>query len=87
MASRSKSKTTFAKLAREGRLRERRVEKQARKEARKRLAENPPPESGDALLGEDIDDDSASPVDDDASPVDDSASPVGDDGTPVDDAR
>jgi hypothetical protein len=38
MASRSKNKTTFAKLAREGRLRERRIEKQAKKEARKRAA-------------------------------------------------
>jgi hypothetical protein len=42
MASRSKNKTTFAKLAREGRLRERRIEKQARKEARKRAADTQP---------------------------------------------
>jgi hypothetical protein len=35
MASRGKKKTTFAKLARESRLRERRIEKQAKKEARK----------------------------------------------------
>jgi len=40
MASSGKRKTTFAKLARESKLRERRVEKQARKEARKRAAEN-----------------------------------------------
>lgn len=39
MASRGKKKTTFAKLAREGRLRERRLDKQARKEARRRAAE------------------------------------------------
>lgn len=39
MASRSKAKTTFAKLARESRLRERRAEKQARKEARKRASD------------------------------------------------
>lgn len=42
MASRSKKKTTFAKLAREGKLRERRAEKAAKKEARKRSAEDPP---------------------------------------------
>ena len=40
MASRGKKKTTFAKLAREAKLRERRVEKAARKEARKRAAED-----------------------------------------------
>lgn len=43
MASRGKKKTTFAKLARESRLRERRLEKQAKKEARKRAAEEGPP--------------------------------------------
>lgn len=35
MASSAKKKTTFAKLNRENKLRERRLEKQARKEARK----------------------------------------------------
>lgn len=35
MASRGKKKTTFAKLAREQKLRERRQEKKARKDARK----------------------------------------------------
>jgi hypothetical protein len=35
MASSSKKKTTFAKLNRENKLRERRLEKQARKDARK----------------------------------------------------
>jgi hypothetical protein len=39
MASRGKKKTTFAKLARESRLRERRIDKQARKEARKQASE------------------------------------------------
>jgi hypothetical protein len=39
MASRGKKKTTMAKLNREIRLRERREEKQARKDARKREAE------------------------------------------------
>jgi hypothetical protein len=38
MASRGKKKTTMAKLSREARLRERRVEKQARKEARRDAA-------------------------------------------------
>jgi hypothetical protein len=36
MASSGKRKTTFAKLAREQRVRERRLEKKAKKEARKR---------------------------------------------------
>jgi hypothetical protein len=40
MASSGKRKTTFAKLARESRLRERRIEKQAKKAARKHAAEN-----------------------------------------------
>ena len=39
MASGGKKKTTFAKLAREQKLRERRVEKQARKDARKHTSE------------------------------------------------
>jgi hypothetical protein len=68
MASRSKNKTTFAKLAREGRLRERRIEKQARKEARKLAAENPAPQSDDqsddVALGEDGDVGAASSLDD-----------------------
>jgi hypothetical protein len=41
MASSGKKKTTMAKLARESRVRERRAAKQARKDARKLLAENP----------------------------------------------
>jgi hypothetical protein len=36
MASRGKKKTTMAKLAREGRLRERQQDKRAKKDARKR---------------------------------------------------
>ncbi|HEV3193187.1 MAG TPA: hypothetical protein VGY54_21915 [Polyangiaceae bacterium] len=36
MASKGKKKTTMAKLARESRLRERRVHKQAKKDARRR---------------------------------------------------
>jgi hypothetical protein len=38
MASGSKKKTTMAKLNRESKLRERRLDKQARKDARKQLA-------------------------------------------------
>lgn len=45
MASGAKRKTTMAKLNRERALQERRLEKQAKKEARKRLAAVPP---GDA---------------------------------------
>jgi hypothetical protein len=40
MASGGKKKTTFAKIAREQRLRERRQDKQAKKDARKRAREN-----------------------------------------------
>jgi hypothetical protein len=46
MASSGKRKTTMAKLTRESRLRERRLDKQARKEARKALALNPDPPEG-----------------------------------------
>ena len=42
MGSGAKRKTTFAKLAREQKLRERRQEKQAKKEARKRAGEVDP---------------------------------------------
>jgi hypothetical protein len=42
MASSSKKKTTMAKLNRERRLRERRMEKQAKKHARKLAAAHPP---------------------------------------------
>lgn len=64
MASRSKNKTTFAKLARESRLRERRMEKQAKKEARRMAAENPPEPPGDTLLDDEPDHGLASPVND-----------------------
>ncbi len=48
MASGAKRKTTFAKLAREQKLRERRQDKQARKDARKRAADlGDPAVSGD----------------------------------------
>lgn len=43
-----KKKTTFAKLARETRLRERRLDKQTKKDARKRAAElEPAPQPAD----------------------------------------
>ena len=41
MSSRGKKKTTMAKLSREAKLRERRFEKAARKEARKDAAASP----------------------------------------------
>lgn len=47
MASSSKKKTTMAKLMRESRLRERRLDKQARKDARKHASAN-----GSDLSGE-----------------------------------
>jgi hypothetical protein len=52
MASSGKRKTTFAKLARESKLRERRLEKQAKKDARKRAAESQSPELTDASAAE-----------------------------------
>ena len=52
MSSRGKPKTTMAKLTREAKLRERRVEKAARKDARQRQAAEPP-SPYDPLLGED----------------------------------
>jgi hypothetical protein len=51
MASTGKRKTTMAKLARESRLRERRVEKQARKDARKRAAADLPGQPSDRSTG------------------------------------
>jgi hypothetical protein len=41
MASNAKKKTTMAKLTRETKLRERRLDKQAKKDARKRAAAEP----------------------------------------------
>jgi hypothetical protein len=51
MASGGKKKTTMAKLNRESRLRERRLDKQARKDARKYAASHPD-EQGPALTGD-----------------------------------
>jgi hypothetical protein len=55
MASSSKKRTTMAKLARENKLRERRLEKQARKDARKQAAAEPgsPEDSEVPAWGED----------------------------------
>lgn len=53
MASSSKKKTTFSKLARESKLRERRLEKQAKKDARKRAADTQRPQPSDPSPGED----------------------------------
>ncbi len=52
MASGGKKKTTFAKFAREQKLRERRQEKQAKKDARKRAAEVDLPQSADTAPAE-----------------------------------
>jgi hypothetical protein len=53
MASRGKKKTTFAKLARESRLRERRLDKQAKKDARKQAAAIRPAPLSERPTGDD----------------------------------
>ena len=53
MASSGKRKTTMAKLNRERRLIERRQEKQARKDARKRASAEDPDPPSDPLTGSD----------------------------------
>jgi hypothetical protein len=50
MASSSKKRTTMAKLARENKLREKRMEKQARKDARRYAAAEPPHLEGEEQL-------------------------------------
>lgn len=52
MASNAKKKTTMAKLQRENKVRERRLIKQARKEARKLEASRPAVPSGDGAATE-----------------------------------
>ena len=52
MSSSGKKKTTMAKLNREHRLRERRMEKQAKKDARKLRAAEPPSAAVDATPSE-----------------------------------
>ena len=49
MASSGKKKTTMAKLTRESKLRERRLDKQAKKEARKNAPAHDPDAAGDTL--------------------------------------
>jgi hypothetical protein len=51
MASSGKRKTTMAKLNRERRLLERRLEKQAKKDARKRASAHDPGPVSDMLAG------------------------------------
>ncbi len=53
MASGGKKKTTFAKLARESKLRERRQAKQAKKAARKQASQTQPAELSDTPAGND----------------------------------
>jgi|RhiMetdeSRZDD1v2_1073273.scaffolds.fasta_scaffold1978339_1 hypothetical protein len=54
MASKGKKKTTIAKINRESRLRERRLEKEARKAARKQAAASDHPDRpGDTWIGPD----------------------------------
>jgi len=69
MASSGKKKTTMAKLMRESRLRERRLDKQARKDARKRAAAD-----GSTWIGEPLDADGM-PIDPDVAAHPDAAKP------------
>jgi hypothetical protein len=55
MASSGKKKTTMAKLDRERRMREKRMDKQARKDARKAAADLPA-DTGETLAGHEADD-------------------------------
>ncbi|HEV2059115.1 MAG TPA: hypothetical protein VGR11_07145 [Solirubrobacteraceae bacterium] len=61
MASSGKKKTTMAKLNREAKMRERRMDKAARKDARKQLAADvrdgivPAPDDDHRLLGDEAD--------------------------------
>ena len=60
MGSSGKKKTTMAKLAREGRLRQRRMDKEARKVARKLAPIDPPTSDEDDLVAEPQPEDPAS---------------------------
>jgi hypothetical protein len=53
MASSGKKKTTMAKLTRESRLRERRLDKQAKKDARKQAPAQDPGRPSDPVTGND----------------------------------
>lgn len=59
MASSGKKKTTMAKLNRESRLRERRMEKQAKKNARKLASSQQPDEPTEPLTEDDRPDDTS----------------------------
>ena len=52
MASRSNKKTTMSKLAREHKLRERRVDKKAKKDARKQASSIDAPPQGDTAVAD-----------------------------------
>ena len=52
MGSNAKKKTTFAKLNREQKMRDRRIEKQARKDARKQAAARERTGAADRATGE-----------------------------------
>ena len=62
MASSGKKKTTMAKLDRERRMRERRMDKQARKDARKQAAANPVEAPDDAQPEHELDEPARQPV-------------------------
>jgi hypothetical protein len=51
MASSGKKKTTMAKINRERKLRERRIDKQAKKDARKQASAHHPPQPGEIPAG------------------------------------
>jgi len=57
MSPRGKKKTTFAKLNREMRLRDRRQEKQAKKEARREAAAAPVQDAGSVETEDDLPED------------------------------
>ncbi|MEA2156354.1 MAG: hypothetical protein QOE11_2494 [Solirubrobacteraceae bacterium] len=59
MSSSGKKKTTMAKLNRESRMRERRLDKQARKDARKREAARPAGEIDETVAAEQLDESGA----------------------------
>lgn len=62
MASSGKKKTTMAKLDRERRMREKRMDKAARKEARKAEAANPTVVQDDETFGDEMADATLEPV-------------------------
>src|SRR5437764_6156606 len=60
MGSSGKKKTTMAKMARENKLRERRLNKQAKKDARRQAANDPP--GGPDATSPDVEEADAAPV-------------------------